>query len=131
MVQAGERIVDRERLLDNHTYNVLRSLKIVHETKSGGAQRQSIILGGQFVLVCGIIFCFWLYLWSFRLKILHNRRNALFLIPMHICQLHINGVMRHLCAVQCLYPALCDRALLLSGPSSIRVLPYLRIWSSC
>ena len=45
MVQAGERIVDRGEIIDNHTYNVLRSLKIVHETKSGGAQRQSIILG--------------------------------------------------------------------------------------
>lgn len=80
MVQAGERIVDRGEIIDNHTYNVLRSLKIVHETKSGGAQRQGIILAGEFVLVFGILFCFWLYLWSFRLKILHNRRNTLFLI---------------------------------------------------
>lgn len=80
MVQAGERIVDRGEIIDNHTYNVLRSLKIVHETKSGGAQRQGIILAGEFVLVFGILFCFWLYLWSFRLRILHNRRNTLFLI---------------------------------------------------
>ena len=57
MVQAGERIVDRGEIVDNHTYNVLRSLKIVHETKSGGAPRQSIILSGQFVLVFGILFC--------------------------------------------------------------------------
>ena len=64
MIQAGERIVDRGEIIDNHTYNVLRSLKIVHETKSGGAQRQGIIMGGQFVLVFGILFCFWLYLWS-------------------------------------------------------------------
>ena len=45
MIQAGERIVDRGEIIDNHTYNVLRSLKIVHETKSGGAQRQGIIMG--------------------------------------------------------------------------------------
>ena len=32
MIQAGERIVDRGEIIDNHTYNVLRSLKIVHET---------------------------------------------------------------------------------------------------
>ena len=80
MVQAGERIVDRGEIVDNHTYNVLRSLKIVHETKSGGAPRQSIILSGQFVLVFGILFCLWLYLWSFRIKILRNRKNTLFLI---------------------------------------------------
>ena len=99
MVQAGERIVDRGEIIDNHTYNVLRSLKIVHETKSGGAQRQSIILGGQFVLVCGIIFCFWLYLWSFRLKILHNRRNALFLI---LC-IFVSCILTELCVTYALF----------------------------
>lgn len=80
MVQASERIVDRGEIVDNHTYNVLRSLKIVHESKSGGSQRQSIILAGQFVLVFGIMFCFWLYVWSFRLKIFHNKRNIFFLL---------------------------------------------------
>lgn len=80
MVQAGERIVDRGEIVDNQTYNVLRSLKIVHETKAGGSQRQSIIIGGQFVLVFGIMFCFWMYLWSFRIKIYHNKRNVLFLL---------------------------------------------------
>ena len=75
MVQAGERIVDRGEIIDNHTYNVLRSLKMVYETKAGGNQRQSLILAGQFILVLGIMFCFWLYLWSFRPKIFHNRNN--------------------------------------------------------
>ena len=74
-------------------------MKIVHETKSGGAQRQSIILGGQFVLVCGIIFCFWLYLWSFRLKILHNRRNALFLI---LC-IFVSCILTELCVTYALF----------------------------
>ena len=80
MVQAGERIVDRGEIIDNHTYNVLRSLKIVHEQKSGGSQTQGIILAGQFVLVFGLMFCFWTYLWSFRLKIFYNRRNNLFMV---------------------------------------------------
>lgn len=80
MVQAGERIVDRGEIIDNHTYNVLRSLKTVHESKAGGAGRQSLMMAGQFILVFGIMFCFWLYLWSFRPKIFHNRRNVLFLV---------------------------------------------------
>lgn len=99
MIQAGERIVDRGEIIDNHTYNVLRSLKIVHESKSGGAQRQSIILGGQFVLVFGILFCFWLYLWSFRLKILHNRRNTLFLV---LC-VFVSCVLTELCVTYGLF----------------------------
>lgn len=80
MVQAGERIVDRGEIIDNHTYNVLRSLKTVHESKAGGTGRQSLIVAGLFILVFGIMLCYWLYLWSFRPKILHNRRNVLFLV---------------------------------------------------
>ena len=99
MVQAGERIVDRGEIVDNHTYNVLRSLKIVHETKSGGAQRQSIILGGQFILVFGIILCFWLYLWSFRPQILHDRRNALFLV---LC-IFVCCILMELCVTYALF----------------------------
>lgn len=99
MVQAGERIVDRGEIIDNQTYNVLRSLKIVHETKSGGAQRQSIIMGGLFVLVFGIMFCFWLYLWSFRLNILHNRRSVLFLV---LC-IFVSCVLAELCVTYGLF----------------------------
>jgi membrane-associated HD superfamily phosphohydrolase len=62
MVQAGERIVDRGEIIDGYTYNVLRSLKIVYENKTGGNQRMGMILGGQFVLVMGIMLCMWLYL---------------------------------------------------------------------
>ena len=80
VVQAGERIVDRGEIVDSHTYNVLRSLKTVYESQSGGAQRHSLMLAGQIILVCGLLFCYWLYLWSFRLKILHNRRNTFFLL---------------------------------------------------
>ena len=93
MVQAGERIVDRGEIIDNHTYNVLRSLKIMHESKTGGRQTQGIILAGQFVLVFGLIFCFWLYLWSFRPKIFHNRRNMLF---MAFCLL-VSCILTELC----------------------------------
>ncbi|MCE5227227.1 MAG: HDIG domain-containing protein [Porphyromonadaceae bacterium] len=80
MVQAGERIVDRGEIIDEYTYNVLRSLKIVYENKTGGNQRQGIILGGQFVLVFGIMCCMWLYLWSFRARIYNNKRSVFFLL---------------------------------------------------
>lgn len=80
LVQAGERIVDRGEIIDHKTYNVLRSLRIIHENKSGGTQRQSVILIGQFILVFGLLFCFWLYLWSFRTHILRSRKNVFFLL---------------------------------------------------
>lgn len=80
IVQAGERIVDRGEIVDSHTYSVLRSLKIVHETKSGGAHRQNIILIGQFVLIFSIFACFGLYLVTFNPKIFYRRKNLLFLL---------------------------------------------------
>ncbi|MCD8265392.1 MAG: HDIG domain-containing protein [Tannerellaceae bacterium] len=80
LVQAGERIVDRGEIVDTHTYNVLRSLKTIHETKTGGNQRQYIIMAGQFILIYSLIMCYWLYLWSFRPKIFHNKRSATFVI---------------------------------------------------
>ncbi|MDR1200072.1 MAG: HDIG domain-containing protein [Tannerellaceae bacterium] len=106
MVQAGERIVDRGEIVDNRTYNILRSLKIVHESKTGGNQRQGLMIGGQFVLVFGIIFCFWLYLWSFRSRILYSRKNTLFML---------------LCiSVSCLLTEICIRYNLFN----VYILPY-------
>jgi len=80
MVQAGERIVDRGEVVDGKTYLMLRSLKIVHETKSGGAQRQGIIWIGQLTLIFGILFCCGLYFASFCPEVFYNRRHILFIL---------------------------------------------------
>lgn len=80
MVQAGERIVDRGEIIDNQTYNVLRSLKIVHESRSVGRQQQWMLIGAQTLLTFGVILCFWLYLRSFRPRILSSRKHTLFLL---------------------------------------------------
>ncbi|MDF9831223.1 HDIG domain-containing metalloprotein [Parabacteroides sp. PF5-6] len=93
MIQAGERIVDRGEIIDHHTYNVLRSLKIIHESKSGGTQIQWVQFAGISVLLISLLFCFWLYLWSFRPKIFYKRKNVLFLL-LHIT---VFCVMTELC----------------------------------
>ena len=80
IVQAGERIVDRGEVVDSKTYKMLNSLKIVHETKSGGSQRQGIIWVGQLILIFGILFCCGLYLAIFCPEIFFNRRNILFIL---------------------------------------------------
>ena len=130
MVQAGERIVDRGEIIDNHTYNVLRSLKAIHEAKTGGTQTQGIILAGQFVLVFGLMFCFWLYLWSFRLKIFHNRKKRTILDPLHIRELHPYGTMCYLRIIQRIYIAVRHRTdrstYLLRFPDGAFHAPYHR-----
>jgi putative nucleotidyltransferase with HDIG domain len=80
MVQAGERIVDRGEVVDKKIYNVLRSLKQVHETKSGGSKRYNIILLGQIILIFGILACFGLYLATFNPKIFFRRKNLIFIL---------------------------------------------------
>jgi putative nucleotidyltransferase with HDIG domain len=80
MVQAGERIVDRGEIVDSKTYNMLKSLKQVHETKSGGGKRQNTILFGLFVLILSILACFGLYLGSFSPAIFFKRKNLLFIL---------------------------------------------------
>lgn len=80
IIQAGERIVDRGDVVDGRTYKALRSLKIMHETKSGGAQRTGVIWAGQLILVFGILFCCALYLATFSPEIFYNKRNLLFIL---------------------------------------------------
>lgn len=80
VVQAGERIVDRGEVVDGRTYNILRSLKIVHETKSGGNRRDGITLLGQVILILGIMTCCALYFLSFRPELYFRRKNRLFIL---------------------------------------------------
>ncbi|MDR1525300.1 MAG: HDIG domain-containing protein [Tannerella sp.] len=80
MVQAGERIVDRGEVIDSQTYSVLRSLKIVHETKSGGAQRHNVIFIGQIVLIFGIMACFGLYIATFNSRLFLKRKDLTFIL---------------------------------------------------
>ncbi len=109
MVQAGERIVDRGEIIDNHTLQRAPFPKGHTRGQDGGTQTQGIILAGQFVLVFGLMFCFWLYLWSFRLKIFHNRKNVLFFDPLHIRELHPYGTMCYLRIIQRIYIAVRHR----------------------
>jgi len=80
IVQAGERIVDRGDVVDGKTFKMLYSLKIIHETKSGGNQRQWIIWIGQLILICGILLCCGLYLAIFCPEVFYHKRNILFIL---------------------------------------------------
>ncbi|MDR0536667.1 MAG: HDIG domain-containing protein [Tannerellaceae bacterium] len=106
MVQAGEKIVDRGEIVDAHIYAALRSLKLAHESKSGGGRHQGEALLGQCVLVLGLMLCFWLYMRTFRLRLLYSRKNTLFLLS---C-----------ITFACVLTALCAS----SHPFNIYILPY-------
>lgn len=80
MVQAGERIVDRGEIIDAETYNMLRSLKIVHEEKMGGRDNYWLMIGGQFIITLLILTSLWFFLNYYRNKLFRNERDVIFLL---------------------------------------------------
>jgi putative nucleotidyltransferase with HDIG domain len=94
MVQAGERIVDRGEVVDHATWNMLRSLKTVHESKSAG--NRQLIWIGQLVLLFGILLCCGLYMATFCPEIFFRQGNLLFtLLCMLACCLLSEIFVRH------------------------------------
>jgi putative nucleotidyltransferase with HDIG domain len=94
MVQAGERIVDRGEVVDHETYNMLRSLKTVHESKAAG--NRWLIWAGQLILVFGILLCCGLYMATFCPEIFFRRGNLLFtLLCMLACCLLSEIFVKH------------------------------------
>ncbi len=82
MVQAGERIVDQGIIIDNKTYNILNSLKIISQERLGSSSRQGWILLGIFILVAGLFSCFFLYLYFFRKNFYERKKDVVFLLSM-------------------------------------------------
>lgn len=82
MVQAGEKIVDRGEIVDENSYNILRSLKIIYETRTGNVQRQATFFVGLFVLIGGLMACFFFYLYYLRRNIYEKRKDVIFLLFM-------------------------------------------------
>ncbi len=82
MVQAGEKIVDRGEIIDNHTYEMLRSLKISTEKHIGSTSENKLILTGQILLITCLILIMPAFLWLFRPEIYAKQNNFIFLMMM-------------------------------------------------
>ena len=80
MVQAGERIIDRGEIVNERTYNILRSLKFISEKEQGGVQRQLASIIGIFILISGLMTCFLLYFIYFRKTIYRKKKDVFFLL---------------------------------------------------
>jgi putative nucleotidyltransferase with HDIG domain len=81
MVQAGEKIIDRGEIVNAKTYNILRSLRDIYNKESGLVIRQSGLIAGTFILVTGLMACFFFYLSFFRKRIF-QLKNSVFLLSM-------------------------------------------------
>ena len=129
MVQAGERIVDRGEIIDNHTYNVLRSLKAIHEAKTGHADARHHI--GRTIrarLRANVLFL--ALPMVFPLEDIPQPEERTILDPLHIRELHPYGTMCYLRIIQRIYIAVRHRTdrstYLLRFPDGAFHAPYHR-----
>jgi putative nucleotidyltransferase with HDIG domain len=78
MIQSGEKIVDKGEIVNERTYNILRSLKLSYERQTGLVQRYTGILAGNILLVGGLIACFFCYFYFLRRRFYANRKDITF-----------------------------------------------------
>jgi putative nucleotidyltransferase with HDIG domain len=82
MVQGGEKIIDRGEIVDEKTYNILYSLKIISEQEAGSAQRQAGLIIGIVLLIGGFMACFFFYFYYLRDKIYEKKKDIVFFLTM-------------------------------------------------
>jgi putative nucleotidyltransferase with HDIG domain len=80
MVQAGEKIIDKGEIVNEQTYNILRSLKRIYDKQEGTVQRQTGLIAGISILLAGLMACLLLYLTYFRKKIYASKKDVVFLL---------------------------------------------------
>lgn len=79
LVQRGERIIDRGEIISSETFRVLSSLKQVAEKRQAAAGGMGVLIG-QIVLVVGLLFLQFLFLWFFRPFTYKRKANIAFVL---------------------------------------------------
>ena len=79
LVLKGQKIIDRGEIIDEQTYNILRSLEKEWEKRSESTQEVRLTFMGQGLVVSIFIVCFMIYLELFR-KDYYNRKRSVLLL---------------------------------------------------
>ena len=82
LVQTGQKIIDRGEIIDEHTYDILRSLEKEWEKRSESIQEIRLTYMGQIILVSVLIICFMIYLELFRKEYYQRKRSVLLLFAL-------------------------------------------------
>ena len=82
MIPAKTRIIDKNEIVDNKTYNILDSLRQEMENRSRSVQQEAWLLMGVFLLVTIFMTLFYLYMYFFRNKLYENNKAMFFLFSM-------------------------------------------------
>ena len=79
IVQSGQKIVDRGEIINQHTYDILESLRKESIKRSESPLQKQLILAGQIVLTSVVILFFMIYLQMFRVDYYRSNRSLLLL----------------------------------------------------
>ena len=82
MVLKGQKIIDRGEIINEHTYNILKSLEQEWEKRSESTQEVRLTFMGQGLLVSIFILCFMIYLELFRKEYYNRKRSVLLLFAL-------------------------------------------------
>ena len=81
-VVNGQRIIDRGEIINEHTYDILRSLEQEWEKRSESVQEIRLTFMGQALIVGVLILCFMIYLELFRKNYFERKRSVLLLFAL-------------------------------------------------
>ena len=84
LVQVGQRIIDRGELIDQQTFKILHSLKIITERDQLSDRNHYWVMAGELLLIIGLLLLFFLYLHLFRPRIFNSNHDILFIMLMVI-----------------------------------------------
>ena len=82
IVLNGQKIIDRGEIINEQTYDVLRSLQQAWEKKSGSVQEIRLTFMGQTLVVGVLVLCFMIYLELFRKEYYQRKRSVLLLFAL-------------------------------------------------
>jgi hypothetical protein len=80
LIYAGEKIVTKDEILNQETYQILFSLKREYESRIGFTGNLRVIIFGQTLLVSTLFFMLFLFLYNFRREILNDDRKIIFIL---------------------------------------------------
>ena len=82
IVLNGQKIIDRGEIINEQTYDILRSLQQAWEKKSGSVKEIRLTLMGQTLVVGILVLCFMIYLELFRKEYYQRKRSVLLLFAL-------------------------------------------------
>ena len=95
LIQTGERIVDRGEIIDNNTYNILRSLEMSYAKRAGSANQQWLTLTGQVIVVLLALGSILIFLALYRKEMFDSLRDVGLIFFMIVTMLIACSFMGH------------------------------------